>query len=73
MEILKRGNSITSLHLGTPELTEEDDRAGTHSKTFRGADRRMEQEGWGDLRDSFHDGLQAVSVSQFHPLTVQGS
>lgn len=73
MEILKRGNSITSLNLETPELTEEDDRAATHSKTFCGADRHMEQEGWGDLRDSFHDGLRSVSVSQFYPLTVQES
>lgn len=63
MEIFKRGNSITSWLLETPEHTEEDDRATAHSQTFPSAERPVEQEGWGRLRDSYHDCLQAVSVS----------
>lgn len=42
MEIFKRGNSITSWLLETPEHTEEDDRATTHSQTFPSAERHME-------------------------------
>lgn len=42
MEIFKRGNSITSCLLETPEHTEEGDRAATHSQTFPSAERHIE-------------------------------
>lgn len=63
METFKRGNSITSCLLETPEHSEEADRATTHSQTFPSAESQVDYEGRRGLMDIFHDCFQANSVS----------